>query len=106
MVTIPITKKTVYRDSNGNEFDITKMDDEQLINAFYDMLMRKAKHNHKLNKMMEVGDILSEVAKTLHQEMSTRTNSGIPYVRFQAAADQGRLYLESTETEVHLKETK
>ena len=62
----------VYQTRDGKQHLISEMDAVQLMTALYDMLMRKAKHNHKLNKMLEVGEILGGVTKAIHIELGKR----------------------------------
>jgi len=77
------------------------MDAVDLMTALYDMLMRKAKHNRKINKMLEVGDVLSGVTKELHVELSKRTSELSDLPNLQAMADLGKLQLQQDEQNIH-----
>lgn len=79
------------------------MDAVDLMTALYDMLMRKAKHNHKLNKMLEVGDVLSGVTKDIHIELSQRKAELSDLPNLQAMADLGKLQLQQDEQQIYLK---
>jgi len=78
------------------------MDAVDLMTALYDMLMRKAKHNRKINKMLEVGDVLSGVTKELHVELSKRTSELSDLPNLQAMADLGKLQLQQDEQNISL----
>tara|TARA_Y100000385_G_C13081858_1_gene634351 strand:+ start:2044 stop:2364 length:321 start_codon:yes stop_codon:yes gene_type:complete len=95
------TQNAVYQTRDGKQHDISKMNVVELMTALHDMLMRKAKHNHKLNKMFEVGDTLGAVTKTLHQELATREACSLgELVDMQIEADLGRLKLQQTDTSI------
>lgn len=103
MVQVPTKPlEVVYRDKNGKEFKPSEMSTHELDIALYDMLQRKAKHNHKMNKMFAVGETLSRVVKTLHAEKAQRTepNTIAPYYEMQILADQGRLRFTQQETDL------
>jgi hypothetical protein len=72
------------------------MSDADLLQALFDMLSRKAKHNHKMNKMFEVNDILSNVTKAVHQELGSREEGITPLLDMQIAADLGKLEIVNT----------
>ena len=78
------------------------MDAVDLMTALYDMLMRKAKHNRKINKMLEVGDVLSGVTKELHVELSKRTSELSDLPNLQAMADLGKLQLQQDEQNISI----
>lgn len=99
------TQPLTYRTRDGKDVVIATMTTEQLIEALFDMLMRKAKHNHKINKMFNVGDILSEVVMALHQELGNRETKGAPLNTLQIAADLGHLSLVKTADTVSLQST-
>lgn len=95
------TSNAVYQTRDGKQHDISKMNVVELMTALHDMLIRKAKHNHKLNKMFEVGDTLGAVTKTLHQELATREACSLgELVDMQIEADLGRLKLQQTDTSI------
>lgn len=83
----------VYRTSSGTDIVISTMTPPQLIEALYDMLTRKAKHNHKMNKMWEVNETLGAVTRSLHTELSKRNSTVEPVGNLQIAADLGKLSL-------------
>jgi len=88
------TPNAVYQTRDGKQHDISSMNAVELMTALHDMLMRKAKHNHKLNKMLEVGDTLGIVTKTLHKELATREACSLgELVDMQIQADLGKLKL-------------
>lgn len=93
---------SVYRTRDGQELLISDMDAVQLMTALYDMLMRKAKHNHKLNKMLEVGEVLSGVTKALHIELGKKEAELTDLPNLQAMADLGRLQLQQDESSISL----
>lgn len=98
--------EVVYRDKNGNEFKPSEMSTHELDIALYDMLQRKAKHNHKMNKMLGVAETLTKVVKTLHAEKASRCepNKIAPYYEMQILADQGRLRFTQQETDITIEE--
>lgn len=83
----------VYRTTDGKDMVISEMTAPQLIEALYDMLTRKAKHNHKMNKMWEVSEILGKVTKSLHTELGKRNATVDTVCNLQIAADLGKLSL-------------
>lgn len=93
---------TIYRKRDGSEVCISDMDAYSLMVALYDMLMRKAKHNQKLNKMLEVGEVLSGVTKAIHLELGKRQAELTDLPNLQAMADLGRLKLQEDDTSVSL----
>jgi len=94
----------IYRTRDGKETRISEMDVVELMTALYDMLMRKAKHNHKINKMLEVGDLLGSVTKSIHQELGTREAATITeLINLQASADLGKLTLSKDNTSITLE---
>lgn len=98
--------EVVYRDKNGNEFPVKDLSDGDLMVALHDMLHRKAKHNHKMNKMFTVAETLSTVVKAIHAEKARRINPGklTPYYEMQILADQGRLIFKSPETDITIED--
>jgi hypothetical protein len=97
--------KPVYQQRDGSQHLIENMDAVDLMTALYDMLMRKAKHNHKLNKMLEVGETLSDVTKTIHKELATRDVLLQTHLDLQIAADLGRLSLKEDQESISLIKT-
>mgnify|MGYP003136189034 CR=1 FL=1 len=92
-----------YRNRKGDEFNIKEMEIVDLIHALFDMLQRKAKHNHKLNKMLEVGETLGGVVKAIHTELAERPNCEMSEVHMlQAMADLGKLQLKESDERVEL----
>jgi hypothetical protein len=102
MTSVPTeTPNAVYQTRDGKQHDISKMNVVELMTALHDMLMRKAKHNHKINKMFAVGDTLGEVTKTLHKELAARESCTMAELNdMQIEADLGRLKLQQTETSI------
>ena len=94
--------KPVYQKRDGSQHLIENMDAVDLMTALYDMLMRKAKHNHKLNKMFAVGETLGDVTKSIHAELATRDVLLQTHLDLQIAADLGRLSLETNEKSVYI----
>ena len=92
----------IYRTRDGKETRISEMNAVELMTALYDMLMRKAKHNHKINKMLEVGDLLGSVTKSIHQELGTREATVTELFNLQASADLGKLTLSKDDTSITL----
>lgn len=92
----------VYQTRDGKQHLIKDMDAVQLMTALYDMLMRKAKHNHKLNKMLEVGEVLSGVTKTLHIELGKREAAMGDLNEMQISADLGKLRLQKDESSIKI----
>ena len=94
----------VYRDKNGNEFAIDKLSDGDLMVALHDMLHRKAKHNHKMNKMFAVGETLGNVVRAIHSEAAKRNSQIEPYYQMQCDADQGTLRFTETGFDITIEE--
>jgi hypothetical protein len=92
----------VYQTRDGKQHLISEMDAVQLMTALYDMLMRKAKHNHKLNKMLEVGEVLSNVTKALHVELGKREASMADLNEMQISADLGKLKLHTDDSSIKI----
>lgn len=93
----------VYQTRDGKKHLISEMDAVQLMTALYDMLMRKAKHNHKLNKMLEVGEILGGVTKAIHVELGKRQGADMaPLNDMQINADLGKLEMHRTDNSISL----
>lgn len=93
---------TVYQTRDGKQHTIAEMDAVQLMTALYDMLMRKAKHNHKLNKMLEVGEVLSGVTKAIHVELGKREAAMADLTDLQISADLGKLKLHTDESSIKI----
>ncbi len=87
----------VYQTRDGKQHLIKDMDAVELMTALYDMLMRKAKHNHKLNKMLEVGEVLSGVTKALHVELGNREAARGYRNEREIRADLGKLRFQKDE---------
>lgn len=92
----------VYQTRDGKQHLIKDMDAVELMTALYDMLMRKAKHNHKLNKMLEVGEVLSGVTKALHVELGKREAAMGDLNEMQISADLGKLRLQKDESSIKI----
>lgn len=92
----------VYQTRDGKQRQIQDMDAVELMTALYDMLMRKAKHNHKLNKMLEVGEVLSGVTKALHVELGKREAAMSDLNEMQISADLGKLKLHRDESSIKI----
>ncbi len=94
---------TVYQTRDGKQHSISEMDAVQLMTALYDMLMRKAKHNHKLNKMLEVGEVLSGVTKAIHVELGKREAANMADLNeMQISADLGKLKLHTDDSSISI----
>jgi len=103
MTKIPLeAQETVYQTRDGKQHVISEMDAAELMTALYDMLMRKAKHNHKINKMLEVGEILSGVTKAIHIELGKREALLADVNTLQSMADLGNLHLQEDQNSIHL----
>jgi len=98
--------EVVYRDKNGREFSIDQLSESELAVALYDMLQRKARHNHKVNKMFDVADKLSQVVVDIHKEQESRKAPITlePYYKLQCAADQGTLKWVQTQVNLVIEE--
>lgn len=97
MTEIPTKPQVIsYRSKEGNTYAINSMSEAELLLALYDMLSRKAKHNHKMNKMFEVNDILSNVTKAVHQQLGNKKENMAPLLDMQIAADLGKLEIVDT----------
>jgi hypothetical protein len=97
MTEIPTEPQVVeYRDKNGKSQAINSMSEADLLLALFDMLSRKAKHNHKMNKMFEVNDILSNVTKSVHQALGAKKEDMTPMLDLQIAADLGKIEILDT----------
>lgn len=93
----------VYRSRDGKDIPIATMSPEELIEALFDMLNRKAKHNHKVNKMFAVGETLDVVARHIHQELGQRNARSEDFWQLQIAADLGTLQLVKSATSITLQ---
>lgn len=92
---------TVYQTRDGKQHKISEMSSVDLMTALFDMLMRKAKHNHKLNKMLEVGEVLSAVTKAIHIELGKRDSADMADLNeMQISADLGKLKLHTTDKSI------